>query len=117
MKKHILLFIVISFIAMLSVVGAQQELEKGADRIQLNSGGAMAEVTFPHHRHQEVVNDCNACHSVFPMAPGIIGGKIAQQQFRKQQVMNETCLGCHRAMKKAGETTGPVACNQCHVRK
>lgn len=112
-----MLFAVIGFIVMPSLAGAQQNPERGAGVIKLNSGGAMAEVTFPHHVHQNAVNNCNACHSVFPMTPSIIKEKISLQEFRKQQVMNGTCLECHKAMMKAGETTGPVVCNQCHIRK
>lgn len=115
-KKAILIFTVTGFVAMLSLAGAQQNPENGADIIKLNPGGAMAEVTFPHHAHQNVVNDCNVCHSVFPMTPGIIKEKIILQELRKQQVMHGTCLECHKAMKNAGEATGPVVCNQCHIR-
>jgi cytochrome c-type protein NrfB len=115
-KKAILIFTVIGFVALLSLAGAQQNPENGADIIKLNLGGAMAEVTFPHHAHQNVVNDCNVCHSVFPMTPGIIKEKITLQELRKQQVMHGTCLECHKAMKTAGDATGPVVCNQCHIR-
>ena len=117
MKSRSLMLVMIVLMAMLSVAWAQQNQEKGADRIQLNSGGAMAEVPFPHHLHQNVVNDCNVCHKAFPMTSGIIKEKIARQELRKQQIMNGTCLECHKAMKNAGEKTGPVACNQCHIRK
>lgn len=117
MKKYVTLFIVIGSVTMLSLVGAQQNTEKGADIINLNHGGAMAEVTFPHRLHQEAIDDCTACHAVFPMTPGIIKEMIVSQQLRKQQVMNGTCLACHKNMAKSGEATGPVSCNQCHVRK
>lgn len=116
MKKLIVLFAVIGFAVMAVGAGAGKSLEKGADIINLNPGGAMAEVAFPHHAHQNAVSDCNICHSVFPMTPGIIKKKIMLQELRKQQVMNGTCLECHKAMKQAGEATGPVVCNQCHIR-
>ncbi len=118
MKYHGAVLVMIGVMMILSVVAwAQQNLDKGADMIQLNLDRAMAEVDFPHHVHQNVVNDCDACHMTFPMAAGIIEEKITRREFRKQQIMNDVCLDCHRAMKTAGQSTGPVACNQCHIRR
>ncbi|MBI5559250.1 MAG: cytochrome c3 family protein [Deltaproteobacteria bacterium] len=31
-----------------------------------------------------------------------------------RQIMHATCQECHKNMEKAGETSGPVKCNECH---
>lgn len=38
------------------------------------------------------------------------GGK----DYKKQ--MHSMCIDCHKGMNKAGETTGPTKCNDCHAR-
>jgi hypothetical protein len=92
-----------------------EDQNKGAEKITITSG-SMAPVTLPHHLHQKVVNDCNACHDLFPQTLGSITELKNQQKLKKQQVMNGKCIQCHKARKEAGEATGPVECNKCHVR-
>ena len=87
----------------------------GAGEIQLD-GGKKGAVDFPHHRHQDAIDDCNACHAVFPQKLGIIKKLKLQKELKSKQVMNNTCLKCHKARKKAGENTGPTRCSQCHVK-
>jgi hypothetical protein len=31
-----------------------------------------------------------------------------------KQVMNKLCVQCHKERKKAGDTSGPTTCTQCH---
>jgi hypothetical protein len=88
---------------------------RGTDEMSL-AGGKRGEVPFPHHRHQEALGDCQMCHKAFPQEVGAIQSLVAQNALKPKQVMNKQCIKCHRARKKAGETTGPLTCGQCHKR-
>jgi len=88
---------------------------QGAKDIKLD-GGKKGVVDFPHHLHQNAIGDCNACHSVFPKTAGIIKELKIQKKLKKKQVMNKTCIKCHKEKKKAGVKTGPTSCSQCHVK-
>jgi hypothetical protein len=88
---------------------------RGAAELSLD-GGKRGAVPFPHRRHQDVLNDCQLCHSVFPQQPGAIQALKAQGALKPKQVMNKQCIHCHKAKKKAGETTGPLTCSKCHQR-
>jgi cytochrome c7-like protein len=88
---------------------------QGAKDIKL-AGGQKGVVDFPHHLHQSAIGDCNACHSVFPKTAGIIKELKIQKKLKKKQVMNKTCIKCHKEKKKAGVKTGPTKCSQCHVK-
>jgi cytochrome c-type protein NrfB len=92
-----------------------EDQNKGAENIKIMAG-SMAPVTLPHHLHQKVVNDCNACHDLFPQTLGSINELKSQQKLKKQQVMNGKCIQCHKARKEAGQESGPTECNKCHVR-
>ena len=88
---------------------------EGPKDIKLD-GGKRGIVPFPHHLHQNVMNDCNACHSIFPKTAGIIKDLKQQGKLKKKQVMNKTCIKCHKAKKKAGVKAGPTKCSKCHVK-
>ena len=88
---------------------------QGAKDIKLD-GGKKGAIDFPHHMHQSAIGDCNACHDVFPKTSGVIKDLIGQKKLKKKQVMNKTCIKCHKAKKKAGEKTGPTKCSACHVK-
>lgn len=77
-------------------------------------GGKTGAVAFTHHRHQDRVRDCQACHKDFKQEKGALGAAKAAGILKKKQVMNKTCIACHRAKKKAGEAFGPVSCKACH---
>ena len=87
----------------------------GKEEINID-GGKKGNIDFPHRMHQDILGDCNICHAVFPKKPGIIKELKAQKKLKKRQVMNKTCLKCHKSMKKAGKETGPTNCSQCHVK-
>lgn len=108
--------VVLLIIAMILIVGVTAAVEnKGAERITL-AGDKSGKVSFPHHRHQDVLVDCKICHSIFPQKAGIIEELKAQGKLVKKQIMNELCTKCHREKKKAGEKTGPVTCKTCHIK-
>lgn len=77
-------------------------------------GGKSGPVPFGHHLHQTVVGDCQVCHKDFPQQEGALEQAKAQGKLKKKQVMNKTCVKCHRGKKKAGESHGPVSCKTCH---
>ncbi|MBW2252064.1 MAG: cytochrome c3 family protein [Deltaproteobacteria bacterium] len=88
---------------------------QGAKDLKLD-GGSRGIVPFPHHLHQNAMDDCNACHSIFPKTAGIIKDLKQQGKLKKKQVMNKTCIKCHKAKKKAGVKAGPTTCSKCHVK-
>lgn len=88
----------------------------GAEKIALK-GGSRGTVPFPHHRHQNALQDCNICHSLFPQEPGGIERLKAEGKLVKQQVMKKLCINCHRTLKRIGRPGGPITCAKCHIRK
>lgn len=88
---------------------------KGSNQISL-PGGKRGDVPFPHHLHQNKLDDCNICHDTFAQEKGAIEKMKANGQLDKKHVMNKLCTKCHRQKKAAGETSGPVTCKQCHIR-
>ena len=77
-------------------------------------GGKSGPVDFNHHRHQAVTVDCQVCHKDFSRETGAMKAAQKTGKLKKKQVMNKTCVKCHRTKKKAGEKTGPVSCKACH---
>jgi len=88
---------------------------KGAKDIMLD-GGKKGVVDFPHHQHQNEIGDCKVCHRIFPKTAGIIKDLKKQGKLKKKQVMNKTCVKCHKAKKKAGVKAGPTKCSACHAK-
>ena len=109
-KTKLILLIIFGIFA---VAGATAVQNKGAETIDLY-GGSRGEVSFPHHKHQKVLGDCNVCHGIFPQVSGAIEDLKAQGKLGEKQVMNKQCVKCHRDKKNAGEKTGPVRCGECH---
>ena len=79
-------------------------------------GGKKGRVEFPHHQHQAQLGDCDICHANFPQESGSLDALKSRGQLKKKQVMNKTCMACHRSLKKAGKATGPTRCNGCHIK-
>ncbi len=79
-------------------------------------GGKSGPVLFPHHTHQKVVKDCQVCHVSFAQKEGALDTAKTSGDLKKKQMMNKTCLKCHRALKKAGEKSGPTSCKKCHIK-
>lgn len=115
LKSKLPLLIIIGLIAASSVAVSGADQNKGPAEIKL-AGGTKGKVPFPHHRHQEVLGDCNLCHAVFEQKVGIIEELKAQGKLKKKYVMNKLCTKCHREKKKAGLKSGPTSCNRCHIK-
>jgi len=76
-------------------------------------GGRKGNVSFPHHRHQTILGDCNICHNLFPKVTGSILDLKVNKKLKNKQVM-EQCSNCHKAKEKAGDKAGPTRCKACH---
>lgn len=87
---------------------------QGQESMTLPVEGKYGAVEVPHWGHQESLEDCNACHGLFPQEGGAIDRLKAEKVLKKKQVMN-SCRDCHRAMAKAGEASGPIKCFDCHA--
>jgi hypothetical protein len=70
-------------------------------------------IPFPHVLHQEVLVDCNICHSMFEQKPDAISLSITQGKLKKKQVMKH-CRACHKSMRNEDKKTGPTKCSACH---
>ncbi|RLC06698.1 MAG: cytochrome C [Deltaproteobacteria bacterium] len=112
MRNRIVIFCLMGLFLSTAMVFAQG---KGAKQINLH-GGKQGDITFPHHMHHTVVNDCMVCHKDFPQEPGALQASKDSGALKKKQMMNKTCLKCHRDRKKAGKPYGPVRCSGCHIR-
>ena len=111
--RHYLMGVVIGAgILFLSVPGFSGQ-DTGRETMTL-FGGKSGPVDFNHHLHQAVVNDCQVCHKDFAQVQGALEAAKKAGDLKKKQVMNKTCVKCHRTKKKAGEKTGPVSCKACH---
>jgi hypothetical protein len=112
MANRIVLFCLILFVISTTIVFAQN---KGKNEILID-GGKQGSITFPHQLHQDNGNDCMVCHASFPQKEGALKASQKAGVLKKKQVMNKTCLKCHRDSKKAGKTYGPVRCSGCHIK-
>lgn len=112
--KHIVLLVAVLILAIpaVPVISA----ENGAADMMLY-GGKRGKVPFPHRTHQEALGDCKACHDLFPQEPGAIERLKKTGDLKKKQVMNRSCVKCHKTTKKSGGKAGPVTCSQCHIRE
>jgi len=60
------------------------------------------------YKDGDPVQKCYACHDV---------KKSKGKQKKLMLAYHKNCQGCHRDFKKAGKKTGPIKCNDCHVKK
>ena len=104
----------LAMVVSIAVIGVAANT-MGADRFALDGGGK-GEIDFPHKIHQETLGDCKACHDVFPKELGVIKKMKTQKTLKRKQVMNDTCIACHKAYKAEGKKFGPIRCNECHKR-
>jgi hypothetical protein len=107
--------LVAALITGFSVVLAMADQNKGAASIEINAG-KKGKVPFPHRQHQDRLDDCKICHSVFPQKPGSIAELKAAGKLKKKYVMNKLCTKCHKEKKRAGQKSGPTKCTTCHIK-
>ena len=114
-KKIILAVVALLALVLLISAGTVGSADNGAAEMLLE-GGSRGKVPFPHHAHQKVLGDCNKCHDLFPQETGAITRLKKAGDLKKKQVMNKSCVKCHKTMKKDGGKAGPTTCSKCHVR-
>jgi len=110
MKKWTVLFCLVLFVLSVAIAFAQNQ---GQEKLVLN-GGKQGNITLPHHLHQGIANDCMVCHADFSKEPGALQAAKDKGALKRKQVMNGTCISCHRDRKNAGKSYGPVSCSGCH---
>lgn len=113
MQKKSLSILSILFVFTFSAIVAAWAVDKGAAEITVD-GGFKGAVAFTHKAHQDRLDDCMVCHDLFPQELGIIKKHKEEKKLKGKQVMNEVCLACHKADRKAGKDHGPTSCNKCH---
>lgn len=79
-------------------------------------GGTRGKVPFPHQKHQIKLDDCNACHALFPKTGNAISVSMKSGRLKSKQVMNKLCIKCHKTEQKNGNPSGPTTCSKCHVK-
>jgi hypothetical protein len=112
MSRNLLMITAIA--AGLSFCVAVAAAGRGPESIDIY-GGRSGNVPFPHAQHQDRINDCNVCHSVFPQKIGAIQQMKAEGTLKPKKVMNLQCVKCHKQEKRAGRPHGPVTCKTCHM--
>jgi len=117
MKKIFVLFIAVSFLA---VAGFAFAAPKAPAEGLVIKAEKMKKppVTFEHAKHAKF--ECSKCHHKWDGKDKPKGCAIChkdKKDGKKLSIKNaahKTCRGCHRAMKKAGDKTGPTKCTACH---
>lgn len=108
-------FATCSIIAVLSLIPVSGVMAQNMGRPEMSlDGGSKGPVLFKHKLHQDVVDACAVCHKDFEKKTGALDAAKKKGTLRAKQVMNKTCIACHRAKRKAGEKSGPTSCNACH---
>lgn len=78
------------------------------------TGHANIECATCHHKWDGAgdIVACSSCHNN-------MDDKKSDDSFYNAYHANTeaSCVGCHKALKKAGEATGPTSCNDCHPRQ
>ena len=104
-----------SFVAGLSLVPVSGIMAQDNGRPELTlNGGSKGPVLFKHQLHQTIVEVCAVCHKDFEKKPGALDAAKEAGVLKAKQVMNKTCIACHREKKNAGEKFGPTSCSACH---
>ena len=104
-----------SIVAGLSLISVSGVMAQDVGRPEMTlDGGSKGPVLFKHKLHQDVVEACAVCHKDFDQKPGALDAAKKKGTLRAKQVMNQTCIACHRAQRTAGSKSGPTSCNACH---
>jgi hypothetical protein len=115
MSRHIVIITLTTALMLSLCLAATHAANQGPDRIDI-FGGRSGNVPFPHTQHQDRINDCNVCHSVFPQETEAIRKMKEKGVLKPKKVMNLQCIKCHKADKRTGKPHGPVTCTTCHVK-
>ena len=111
MKRKMMIVAAASIFLIVSL-GASADQNKGAAKMVL-TGGSSGDVSFPHQRHQNALDNCKVCHDLYPQVQGSIEKLKAEGKLKKKDAMNQ-CKGCHKTRADMGEKSGPTGCKKCH---
>lgn len=95
------------------LVVASHAVENQGLKDMVLDGGKTGDVPFPHHLHQNTLEDCQLCHSLFPQEQGGIDRMVKEGKLKNKEVM-KNCQKCHRKLEKSGQPSGPTSCKGCH---
>lgn len=134
MRKSLFVALVCSALVCAFVLPNLSAMEAPGDMVLKAPEGVKARfspVEFSHDAHSAL--DCESCHHMLAENPDNYNcmSEGCHDLFNPTSVEEKkdityfynafhdrrsehSCLGCHMAKKKAGETTGPLACTQCH---
>jgi len=98
------------------MVSYNQVMAENAAHIDINTGGKGL-VPFSHQGHQTLLMDCSICHERFPQEAESILRLKNEGRLKKKEIMKGLCIQCHKDTRKAGQTSGPESCSQCHTKK
>ena len=84
-------------------------------------GKKKGDVVLTHKKHADAIGKCTECHHE-------IDGKEnpnkacrschdENHKFKPMKAFHNNCLGCHKKLKKEGNTAAPTKCNGCHAKK
>jgi cytochrome c553 len=99
MKTVLAIAVLVSLLAISTVVQAETKVDRGRETIDIKMGWMI--LPFKHWEHQKrVKNDCSQCHT---QKIGVIPG------WGEKTSAHDLCIPCHEAEEK-----GPSECRQCH---
>lgn len=88
-------------------------------------------VTFQHESHMEGF-ECLDCHHQYEDGENVLDeGELEEDaenvtcaschngdsEIGLQKAFHRQCMGCHMKLRKAGQSTGPELCGECHPKK
>ncbi len=109
MKRLVLLFVVIAFVATSAMATVA---EKGPAEIEMPA--PLGDVSFSHVQHQSKVSDCTVCHHKGAdkgKCTGCHGPSATEEVPKRKKAFHGQCKGCHK------NSSGPTKCKGCHIKK
>ena len=110
----IVLWLLLGWFCMIAITSGSIFSENLGMADMVLEGGSTGNVPFPHHKHQNALNNnCQNCHYIFPQEKGVIAKLKQENTLKKKSVMN-SCQACHRDLASQGKASGPTKCKACH---
>lgn len=133
MKKTLLISMITAALVCLFALPALYAVDAPGDMVIKVPAGAKATKTpvdFSHKGHAAI--DCKTCHHTWdgsaPIKKCASEGchADASKKGKKKPTSfysafhakaDNSCVGCHKELKKAKKATGPTRCSDCHPKK
>ena len=127
-----LLFIVAFGIAYAKVAAPEKDLVLDFKKDEIGSANKTP-VGFSHTKHKAL--NCNACHHKYKEGdakikkcsechkakkgdvPSLKDAFHLSKNKKTKKPVVISCVGCHKALKKAKKKYGPTSCTKCHPKK